>query len=65
MRTKSQKSSKAKTERPKRAKISAQESLKRMREFSKRKAEFIAAIRKGKEQSAFRLTCPVALLNLR
>ena len=35
--------------RPKRAKLSEKEILKRMREFSKRKEKFIAAIRKGQD----------------
>lgn len=37
-----------KIERPPRAKLSAEESLKRTREFDKRSEKFIAAIRKGK-----------------
>ncbi len=37
-----------KIQRPERAKLSEQESLKRMQEFSKRKEKFIAAVRKGK-----------------
>jgi hypothetical protein len=37
-----------KIERPPRAKPSAEESLKRTREFDKRKDKFIASIRKGK-----------------
>jgi hypothetical protein len=40
-----------KSERPKRVKLSAKESLKRMQEFSKRKEKFIAAVRKGKNRS--------------
>ena len=39
-----------KFERPKRAEISAEESLKRMQTFSKRKERFIAAIREGKDR---------------
>ena len=35
-------------ERPPRAKLSAEESLKRTQEFDKRKERFIASIRKGK-----------------
>lgn len=35
-------------ERPPRAKLSAEESLKRTQEFDKRKEKFIASIRKGK-----------------
>jgi hypothetical protein len=38
----------AKSERPERVKISAEESLKRMKEFDKRKEKFVAAIRKSK-----------------
>jgi hypothetical protein len=37
-----------KIERPPRAKLSAQESLKRTQEFNKRKDRFVASIRKGK-----------------
>jgi hypothetical protein len=39
------------TGQPKRAKVSAQESLRRMRTFNERKDEFIAAIRKGGKRS--------------
>lgn len=35
-------------QRPPRAKLSAEESFKRMQEFDKRKEKFIASIRKGK-----------------
>ena len=35
-------------ERPPRVKLSAEESLKRTREFDKRKEKFVAAVRKGK-----------------
>jgi hypothetical protein len=41
----------AKIVRSERVKLSRQESLKRMREFPKRKGRFIAAIRKGKNRS--------------
>src|SRR5207247_6222909 len=41
---KQQKISELKIERPKRANLSAKESLKRMREFSKRKEKFVAAV---------------------
>ncbi len=37
-----------KIERPQRAKLSAEESLKRTEEFDKRREKFIASIRKGK-----------------
>jgi hypothetical protein len=37
--------------RPQRKKLSAKESLKRMREFSKRKGQFVAAVRTGKNRS--------------
>lgn len=37
-----------KIERPERAKLTAEESLKRMKEFDKRKEKFIAAIRESK-----------------
>jgi hypothetical protein len=36
--------------RPERVRLSAKESLKRLREFPKRKEHFIAAIRKGKDR---------------
>jgi hypothetical protein len=36
--------------RPKRGKLSAEESLQRMREFDKRKESFIAALRKSKDR---------------
>jgi hypothetical protein len=38
-----------KIERPEPAKLSAEESLKRMKEFDKRKEKMIAAIRKSKD----------------
>jgi hypothetical protein len=37
-----------KIERPPRVKLSAKESLKRTQEFDKRKEQFIATVRKGK-----------------
>ena len=37
-----------KIERPEPAKLSEEESVKRVKEFSKRKEKFIAAVRKGK-----------------
>ena len=37
-----------KVERPERMKLSAEESLKRMKEFDKRKEKFIASIRESK-----------------
>jgi hypothetical protein len=37
-----------KVERPPRAKVSAKEALKRMKEFSKRKGQFLATARTGK-----------------
>jgi hypothetical protein len=37
-----------KVERPPRAKLSAEESLKRTQEFDKRKERFVAAVGKGK-----------------
>ena len=37
-----------KIEKPQRAKLTTDESLKRMEEFTKRKEKFIAAVRKGK-----------------
>jgi hypothetical protein len=38
----------AKTVRPERVKLSREESLKRVREFPKRKGKFILSIRKGR-----------------
>jgi len=40
-------------ERPQRVKLSAKESLKRTKEFDKRKEKFIAAIREGKGGSVY------------
>ncbi len=40
-------------ERAERKKLSAEESLKRMREFAKRKERFVAAVRKGKDRGVF------------
>lgn len=37
-----------KIERPERAKLSAEESIKRTKEFNKRKEKFIATVRQGK-----------------
>lgn len=37
-----------KIERPERAKLSAEESIKRTKEFNKRKEKFIAAVREGR-----------------
>jgi hypothetical protein len=37
------------TERPGRAKLTAEESLNRMRDFRKRKEHVVAAVRKGKD----------------
>jgi hypothetical protein len=36
--------------RPDRATLTAEESLKRLQEFSKRKEHFVAAVRKGKDR---------------
>jgi hypothetical protein len=38
------------TERVKRAKLTAEESLKRVQEFAQRKEHFVAAVRKGKDR---------------
>ena len=38
-----------KIERPERAKLSAEESIKRTKEFDKRKEKFIATVRQGKD----------------
>ncbi len=40
-----------KVERPPRAKVSEKEALKRMKEFSKRKEQFLAIARTGKSRS--------------
>jgi hypothetical protein len=39
------------TKRPKRAKLSAKESLSRMQKFPARKERFVAAVRQGKNRS--------------
>jgi len=39
------------TKKAKRVKLTAEESLKRMRQFPKREEQFIAAVRKGKDRS--------------
>jgi hypothetical protein len=39
------------TKRPQRVKLTAEESLKRMQTFGKRKGAFVAAVRKGKNRS--------------
>jgi hypothetical protein len=39
-----------KTARPKRAKLSAQESLQRLQDFTQRKEQFVAAVRKGTDR---------------
>ena len=38
------------SERAERAKLTAEESLKRMQEFAQRKEQFVAAVRKGKDR---------------
>jgi hypothetical protein len=38
------------TDRTERGKLSAEESLKRLEEFAKRKEQFIATVRKGKDR---------------
>jgi hypothetical protein len=38
------------TERADRARLTAEESLKRMQEFAKRKEHFVATVRKGKDR---------------
>jgi len=40
-----------KIQRPERAKLTAEESLKRIEEFPQRKEQFVAAVRKGKDRS--------------
>lgn len=47
MRTKSKATDERKIERPERAKLSEEESLKRMRDFGERKERFVAAVREG------------------
>jgi hypothetical protein len=39
------------TTRPRRAKLTAEESFERMEEFPERKEQFIGAVRKGKDRS--------------
>ena len=39
--------------RAQRAKLSPEESLKRMQEFAKRKERFVAAVRKGKDRGLY------------
>ena len=51
MAKKRQKISELTIERPERAKLSPQESLKRMQNFPQRKESFVAAIREGKKRS--------------
>jgi hypothetical protein len=41
------------SERAERTKLSAEESLKRMRDFAKRKERFVATVRKGKDRGGF------------
>jgi hypothetical protein len=48
---KDQKSAAPKGGRPKRAKVTAKESLRRVGEFAKRKERIVAAVRKGKNRS--------------
>jgi hypothetical protein len=38
-------------ERAERVKLTAEESLKRMQDFAKRKEQFVAAVRKGRDRS--------------
>jgi hypothetical protein len=45
---KNQQPSAVKVERPKRAKLTEEETLKRMESFESRKEQFIASVRKGK-----------------
>lgn len=45
-----QKVSELKVERPRRAKLAPAESLKRMGAFNRRKEQFVAAVRKGKDR---------------
>jgi hypothetical protein len=51
MAKKQQKIVELKIERPERAKLSPQESLKHMQNFPQRKERFVAAIREGKSRS--------------
>jgi hypothetical protein len=50
MAKKPQRSQTVKASRTQRVKLSAEESLKRVREFARRKEAFIAAVRKGKDR---------------
>jgi len=49
---KGKKRGKGLAEQAERAKLTAEESLKRLQEFGKRKEQFVAAVRKGKDRSA-------------
>jgi hypothetical protein len=47
---KGKKRGKGSTEQAERAKLTAEESLKRLQEFAKRREHFVAAVRKGKDR---------------
>ena len=51
MAKRAQKVSELKIERPRRAKLAPAESLKRMEAFNRRKEQFVAAVRKGKDRT--------------
>ena len=51
MAKRAQKVSELKIERPRRAKLAPAKSLKRMEAFNRRKEQFVAAVRKGKDRT--------------
>lgn len=51
MAKRAQKVTELKMQRPRRAKLAAAESLKRMEAFNRRKEQFVAAVRKGKDRA--------------
>ncbi len=51
MAKKLEKAKERESQRPERAQLSAEESLQRMKEFDKRKEQFVAAVGKGKNRS--------------
>ncbi len=53
MAKKQKKLTELKIERPERHKLTPEESLKRMEDFTQRKEQFVAAIRKGKDRGLY------------
>lgn len=53
MAKKQKKVSELKIERPERAKLTPEKSVKRMQEFTQRKEQFVATVRKGKNRSVY------------